>query len=294
MQQIAERDGQSDGSTMSAWLVDAFTSAPLRGGPAFVIEPFCEWPADAQMQAIAAELAQPETAFLRRTAGSDRFGIRWFTPTAEAPLCGHATLAAAHVLFAEEAAGATSLTFDSLGGTLSARKLGTSYELDFPADAPRRIGAPRGLAQALGGRTAEVWCGRQYLCAVLGCEEDVRSFVPDLGAIAAVSNEQGYEKGSLVITAAAEPAKPYDAVSRFFAPLFGIPEDPVTGSAHCMLAPLYAGKTGQRRLRFAQAYPGRGAELECELLADRVLLRGSAVTVVSGSISPLLTGLGLT
>jgi len=267
---------------MRAWLVDAFTSRALAGGPAYVVEPFEAWPEPWILQSLATEFAQPETAFLRRLAQG--FEIRWFTPTAEVTLCGHATLAAAHVLMSELGHSCSSIDFTYVDGRLSARSAGNAYELDFPADKPRPIAAPNGLAEALAGAELEVWAGRQYLCARLASEQRVRAFKPDPRALANISLDHGCEPGSLVITSLADPTSPYDAVSRFFAPLFGIPEDPVTGSAHCMLMPLYAGITGKEKLRFHQAYPGRGGDLECELRGERVVLRGQARTTMRGRV----------
>ena len=271
---------------MKIWTVDAFTTVPFRGNPACIVEPFDRWPDSAWMQKLAAENNQSETAYLKRTAAPDRFAIRWFTPTAEAPLCGHATLAAAHVLFHERATGLLGrrIAFESMSGELSAVRLKAGYELDFPIDRPDPIAPPSGLADVLPGIDFEPWSGRQYLCAILPNEEAVRRYRPNLAMLAAIDNSLGYERGSLVIAAYAEPGRPYDVVSRFFAPLFGIPEDPATGSAHCMLAPLFGAKLGQSPLRFHQAYPGRGADLTCELAGARVLIRGSAVTVCDGNL----------
>ena len=167
---------------MRQWTIDAFAAAPFKGNPACVLEPADAFPADSWMQALAAENNQAETAFLRRTADPARFDLRWFTPALEVPLCGHATLASAHALFAE-----------------------------------------------------------------LGLEAD--------------------------------EGTGFDVVSRFFAPGSGIAEDAATGSMHCMLSPMFADRLGRKTLRFHQAYPGRGADLECEHRGDRVLLRGRAVTV---------------
>ena len=264
-----------------AWLIDAFARRQFGGGPAYVVEAFDEWPSTAWMQNLAGELAQPETAFLRRTGDPSRYGIRWFTPLAEAPLCGHATLAAAHALVREsgEVEPGATVSFDCAGGVLTARSEHDLYLLELPADPPHRIAAPAGLAAVLGTGPHETWAGRQYLCAVLADEASVRDLMADPAELGRIANDEGFEKGSLVVAALADPGRPYDVVSRFFAPLVGIPEDPVTGSAHCMLMPLFAMKLGRTSLDFHQAHPLRGGDLACEVRGDRVLLRGAALTV---------------
>lgn len=267
---------------MRAWLVDAFTSKPFAGGPAYVVAPFEAWPPSSDLQGFATEFAQPETAFLRRL--DEGFEIRWFTPTDEVFLCGHATLAAAHILVTELGHPSSRIDFAYADGHLSATANKGVYELDFPADVPRRIDPPNGLAELLGGIEMEVWAGRQYLCARLLSEREVRAFRPARGAVERVSTDHGCEPGSLLITSLADSTSPYDVVSRFFAPLFGIPEDPVTGSAHCMLMPLYSALLGKQQLRFHQAYPGRGGDLECELRGNRVMLRGKACTTIRGTV----------
>lgn len=268
---------------MRQWTVDAFAAGPFKGNPACVVEPFDAWPDDAWMQALAMENNQAETAYLVRTDDPARFGLRWFTPAKEAPLCGHATLAAAHVLSAE-LGGRETLSFDTLAGELGVRRVGGRYELDFPADPPRRVAPPEGLIEALGFAPLEVWAPRQYLTVLLAREADVRDFIPDLAKIAALGSNGAFERGSLLVAATADARSPYDVVSRFFAPGFGIPEDPATGSAHCVLAPLFKDKLGRATLRFHQAFPGRGGDLECEVAGDRVLLRGAAVTMIEGRL----------
>ena len=269
---------------MRQWTVDAFASGPFRGNPACVLEPFDAWPEERWMQALAQENNQAETAYLRRTADPMRFDLRWFTPGKEAPLCGHATLAAAHVLFTEIGLQPGRVRFDTLSGELSVDGAGDGYEMDFPADPPRRIDPPEGLVEALGFEPLEVWAPRQYLTVFFRDEASVRGFRPDGPKIRAIASDGVFEQGSLLITAPADAASPYEVVSRFFAPSFGIPEDPTTGSAHCILAPLFAEKTGRMTLRFHQAFPGRGGDLECEVRGDRVLIRGRAVTVMESRL----------
>jgi predicted PhzF superfamily epimerase YddE/YHI9 len=228
---------------MKQWTIDAFAVAPFKGNPACVVEPFDQWPEAAWMQALAKENNQAETAFLLRTDDPARFGLRWFTPGMEVDLCGHATLASAHVLLAEVKLKADALTFDTRSGPLIVRASGDGYEMDFPADPPRRTGVVPGLAEALGVEPLEVWAGR-YLVAVLA----------DATAVYAVT------------------------------PGCGVDEDPATGSAHCILAPLYADKLGRAEVRFRQVFPGRGGDIGTVLNGDRVLLRGRAVTVIESAL----------
>ncbi|HEY2659282.1 MAG TPA: PhzF family phenazine biosynthesis protein [Caulobacteraceae bacterium] len=265
---------------MRQWTVDAFAAAPFKGNPACVVEPLDAWPDTAWMQSLAAENNQAETAFLLKTADVDRFGLRWFTPKVEVPLCGHATLASAHTLFRELGNSSPAIRFETLkSGILIVRRLGERIEMDFPADPPRQIQAPEGLADAMGAEPVEVWIG-QYLIAVLNDETAVRNLAPNLAKVEPIGAEASAGRGNLSVVAKADADRDYAVVSRFFAPGSGIAEDPTTGSAHCMLAPLYAGKLGQPNVRFHQAFPGRGGDVEAEMAGDRVLLRGSAVTVV--------------
>lgn len=268
---------------MKQWTIDAFASAPFRGNPACVVEPFDTWPGEGWMQALAMENNQAETAFLLRAGEPDRFGLRWFTPTQEVELCGHATLAAAHALTAELGEGAERLRFETLSGELIVTAQSDRYEMDFPADPPRRTGVPDGLEQALRAPIAEVWAGR-YLVAVVQDEAAVRAADPDLGAIHLIAGEATGGRGNLVVAAQADAGRPYDVVSRFFAPGSGVAEDPATGSAHCILAPLYADKLGRPTLRFHQAFPRRGGDLQCEAAGARVLLRGAAVTTAESRL----------
>ncbi len=268
---------------MRQWTIDAFASGPFKGNPACVVEPFDAWPSATWMQALAAENNQAETAFLLKTSDPARFGLRWFTPALEAPLCGHATLAAAHMLFEELKLDVPLLTFDTLSGPLTVKRAGEGLEMDFPADPPRRTEIPAGLAQALGVQPVEVWAGA-YLVAVLQDEAAVRAVKPDLGALKLIGGEATGGPGQTIVVAQADAGQPYAVVSRFFAPGFGIPEDPTTGSAHCILMPLYGEKLGAETLKFHQAYPGRGGDLECENRGARVLLRGRGFTVIDSRL----------
>ncbi|MDP3803175.1 PhzF family phenazine biosynthesis protein [Brevundimonas sp.] len=269
---------------MRQWTVDAFSATPFKGNPACVVEPFDQWPAADWMQAMAKENNQAETAFLLRTGDPARFGLRWFTPGMEVDLCGHATLASAHVLLAEMDLPAGILTFDTRSGPLAVVRVGQGYEMDFPADPPRPTVMPDGLAGALGVTPLEIWAGR-YLVAVLVDADAVRSVRPDIRALADLQGEAG-ERGQVIVCAPADPMDDVDVVDRFFAPGCGVDEDPATGSAHCILGPLYAAKLDRATVRFRQVFPGRGGDIETETRGDRVLLRGQAVTVVESRLRP--------
>lgn len=277
---------------MRQWTIDAFAARPFEGNPACVVEPFDAWPDAGWMRSLAMENNQAETAFLRRTDDPGRFGLRWFTPAVEAPICGHATLAAAHALFVELGVVAERLAFDTASGQLMVRRMGEAYEMDFPAQPPVRIDPPAGLVEALGVTPREVWASN-YLAVILEDETQVRSLAPDLRALASIPAGPGGEVGNVGVVAPAEQGSTYDLVSRFFAPGSGIDEDPATGSWHCVIAPLFAGRLGKTRLACRQAYPGRGADIDCEAAGERVLLRGSAVTVLAGTlrVAPPPTGI---
>ena len=267
---------------MRQWTVDAFASEPFRGNPACVVEPFEAWPSDDWMQALAKENNQAETAFLLRTSDPARYGLRWFTPGMEVDLCGHATLASAHVLLAELGLDAHALTFDTRSGPLVVRRADEGCEMDFPADPPRRTAVPAGLAEALGVTPVEVWAGR-YLVAVLDSAAAVRDVSPDIRALGTLQGE-AVEIGQVIVCATADSGDDVDVVDRFFGPGCGIDEDPATGSAHCILGPLYADKLGRPTVRFRQVFPGRGGDIGTEMRGDRVLLRGQAVTVIESRL----------
>lgn len=268
---------------MRQWTVDAFAAQAFRGNQACVLEPMGAWPDAAWMQTLAAENNQAETAFLLKTDDPARFGLRWFTPALEVPLCGHATLASGHVLLNELGVATEQLTFDTKSGPLTVRRAGEGYEMNFPAQPPVKVATPPGLAEALGVEPVEVWAAA-YLVAILKDEAAVRACTPDLVALEAVSSSATGGRGNVGVAAFADGGSVYDVVDRFFAPGSGIPEDPATGSLHCILTPLFADKLGKARVNFLQAYPGRGGDLDCELVGDRVLLRGQAVTVLDGNL----------
>ncbi len=268
---------------MRQYLIDAFASRPFKGNPACVVEPFDAWPDDAFLQNLAMENNQAETAYLLKTEDPARFGLRWFTPAMEVRLCGHATLASAHTLFVELGHDADVLTFDTLSGPLHVRRLATRLEMDFPGYMPQALAIPDGIERATDVRPQAVF-GGPALIAQFATEAEVRNLKPDLRELPAYAGSV-YDDRHLVATAPAEPGKPYDAVSRLFAPDMGIDEDPATGSMHCMLGPLYAGQLKKPVIDFYQAHPRRGAEIQAEVRADRVLLRGQALTVMRGALN---------
>lgn len=267
-------------TTLPFFQVDAFAEQAFGGNPAAVM-PLASFLPDATLQAIAAENNLAETAFIV-AEGENRWRLRWFTPTVEVPLCGHATLATAHVLFERLGARGPVLTFSTLSGDLTVAQLDDGrLEMDFPADPPRRTAIPDGLAEALGATPAEVWAG-QYLVAVFETPDEIIGLRPDLAALEKIAGEATRGRGNLAAAAPGDGA-PYDVVSRFFAPGSGIPEDPATGSAHCILAPLFADRLGRADLSCFQAYPGRGGVIGAAVRGDRVLLRGRGRLVIEGA-----------
>jgi predicted PhzF superfamily epimerase YddE/YHI9 len=260
--------------------VDAFTAEPFAGNPAAVC--LLERDEDpAWMQRVAAEMNLSETAFLRPAAEAGRYRLRWFTPTVEVELCGHATLASAHVLWSEGLAGAGQpVRFDTASGPLAARPgTGGTIWLDFPATPAGSVEPPDGLLDALGGGPARfVGLGRFDYLVELAHEAAVRDLAPDVGRLGGLGS-----RGVIVTAAAAPHASGYDFVSRYFAPAVGIDEDPVTGSAHCTLGPYWAGRLGRAELTGFQA-SARGGLVRVRPEGDRVLLGGSAVTVLRGRL----------
>ena len=229
---------------------------------------------DAWMQSVAAELRHSETAFVvpRDDGGYD---LRWFTPAAEVQLCGHATLATAHVLAGQGAAGP--LAFHTHSGVLTAAINDGDIELDFPAQSPAPIDEPQGLAVALGTSLRSTYGNGVDVLVEVADEETVRDLAPDIAALRRVDCR------GVVVTAQANEGSDVDFVSRFFAPRVGVDEDPVTGSAHCALAPFWTRRLGRSSLVGAQLSP-RGGRVGVEVRGDRVMLRGRAVTVLEGSL----------
>ena len=250
--------------------IDAFASRPFEGNPAAVC-PLEAWLPDKLMQSIAAENNLSETAFF--VPDGANYHIRWFTPAAEVELCGHATLASAFVLFNCLGVAGDTVTFDSQSGLLPVQRDGDRIVLDFPAQPPETCDTPPEVVEAFGANPVECLQSAD-LVVVFEHADQVRSADPDIGVLARL------ESRGIIITAAAEE---YDFISRFFAPAVGIPEDPVTGSAHTQLVPYWSGKTGKSRFR-ARQVSARGGDLTCELIGDRVHIGGTAVKYLQGSI----------
>jgi PhzF family phenazine biosynthesis protein len=250
--------------------LDAFATRRFAGNPAAVM-PLDSFLNDAVLQSIAAENNLAETAFLVADGGDYR--LRWFTPTLEVPLCGHATLASAAVVMERLEPRRSQVVFHSASGPLTVRKAEPGYVMDFPARASELVVTPPGLAQALGAVPIEVYANSFNYLARVESAQIVRSLVPDMAAIARM------DRSGVIVTAAGDG--PYDFVSRYFAPAKGVPEDPVTGSAHCMLAPYWAGKLGKTEFRAFQA-SRRGGEIICRLVGDRIELQGCCVFYMEG------------
>ena len=264
--------------TIPFFQVDAFTSRVFGGNPAAVC-PLDSWLDDAVLQAIAMENNLAETAYFV-PMDDGRYHLRWFTPKTEVDLCGHATLAAALVLMEQLKPGLTEVAFDSRSGELRVTKEGDTglYALDFPATPGMRIPANPTLYVALGGvEPLELWQGKLYHMAVYETVNQVRSLAPDMRALGAIPDVFA------VVATAASDSHEADFVSRFFAPAAGIDEDPVTGSAHCMLVPYWSEKLGKPDL-FAQQISARGGDLYCANQGDRVRIAGRGVLFASGAI----------
>jgi len=253
------------------YVVDAFTEKVFSGNPAAVC-PLSEWPDDKTLQSIASENNLSETAFFVRE--NDHYSLRWFTPKVEVNLCGHATLASAHVLFNHLNYSESALHFNSKSGRLVVKKEQDFLQMDFPVNNPSRISSPSQLVRGLGSQPIEVLQSQDTYLAVYENEEDVLSVSPDFGII------EQLDVPYIIITA---KGKSSDFVSRFFAPQVGVPEDPVTGSAHCSLIPYWAETLGKNILHAIQVSKRQGV-LYCEYCDDRVKIGGKAVTYSSGSI----------
>ena len=253
--------------------LDAFTDRRFAGNPAAVVvlEDFFE---DSLLQAIAAENNLPETAFVVPSTGAYR--LRWFTPRVEVPLCGHATLASGAVVLERLEASRAGVVFDTVSGPLTVDREGAGYRMELPARAVRLAARSDALAVALGVEAVETTLDSagNYIVRLVSAEL-VRSLEPDIAAIGRL------DCTGVIVTAAGDG--PYDFVSRYFAPSKGIPEDPVTGGAHCALVPYWAARTGKEEL-FAQQVSQRGGEIVCRLIGDRVQLNGSCVFYLEGHI----------
>jgi predicted PhzF superfamily epimerase YddE/YHI9 len=250
--------------------VDAFTTRLFGGNPAAVVL-LDRWLPDETLLAIAAENNLSETAFVIPRA--DVSSLRWFTPTLEIDLCGHATLGAAYVLFRYCFPSLLRVAFSTRSGDLVVSRAGELLRMDFPSRPGRPLEISDELVAALGERPREALLARDLL-AVFDSEDQVRTFRPDLARIASL------DAFALIVSA---PGESVDFVSRFFAPRAGVPEDPVTGSAHCTLVPYWAGRLGKSRL-VAKQLSVRGGDLLCEIDGERVILAGSAVEYLRGEI----------
>jgi PhzF family phenazine biosynthesis protein len=251
--------------------IDAFTGQLFAGNPAAVC-PLEAWLPDATMQAIATENNLSETAFIiHETTG---WRIRWFTPVTEVKLCGHATLASGWVYFHHLQPDATNVVFNSLSGPLSVTRDDEMLTLNFPMQRAEPVPTPGSLAAALGAEPLEVLAADDWLIR-LDSEETVRNLQPDMSLL------KRLERRGLIVTAT---GKDCDFVSRFFAPKYGIEEDPVTGSAHTKLVPYWADKTGRQHFH-ARQLSARGGELFCELRGERVLISGHAVPYLHGTLT---------
>ncbi len=262
--------------------VDAFASKVFAGNPAAVC-PLDAWLSDEVMQAIASENNLSETAFLvprgasAEGAGAEGAGaeydLRWFTPAHEVDLCGHATLGSAYVVANHLNGGATEVRFHSRSGLLTVTREDELYTMDFPVLPPKRIDDDPAVAEALGAAPRELW-DQMDMMAVFGSEAEVAALAPDMTKLVALDTR------GVIATA---PGETCDFVSRFFAPRAGIPEDPVTGSAHCITTPYWAERLGRNKLS-ARQISARGGALEVELRGERVLISGRVVPYMEGRI----------
>jgi len=251
--------------------IDAFTSRLFSGNPAAVC-PLESWLPDQQMQSIAAENNLAETAFFVPD-GNGGYRLRWFTPQVEVDLCGHATLASAFVVLNDLTPSANSVSFETRSGKLTVSREGDLFSLDFPARPPSETNVYPGLVSALGAKPETILAADDYL-VVYGNEDEVRALKPSMEALVSI------DRFATIVTA---PGKEVDFVSRFFAPGKGVPEDPVTGRAHCTLIPYWSKRLGKKKLHALQVSP-RGGELWCEDRGNRVTISGRAVRFLEGTL----------
>ena len=261
--------------TYPIYQLDAFTDRVFTGNPAAVM-PLDTWLPDETLQAIAMENNLSETAFfvpMNDTRNAD-FHLRWFTPEIEVDLCGHATLASAALLFDHLDYDRDVVRFQTLSGVLTATAQGNRVELDFPSRPGTATRVPDGLAAALGGIEPVGFLRAHKNMAILMNEEEVRAVVPDLDFIAVMEGD------GLIVTAKGDAC---DVASRYFAPHAGIPEDPVTGSAHCTIVPYWVERLGKMQLHCRQV-SARGGDLFCEAAGDRIRIAGRALLYLKGEI----------
>lgn len=256
---------------LDIYQVDAFAEDVFNGNPAAVI-PLFEWLSDDLMQSIAMENNLSETAFFVRKG--EYFELRWFTPESEVDLCGHATLASAYVIYEYLDYTDPAVVFETKSGRLFVDREGDTYSMDFPAWGVREIQVTERVSKALGARPVELYMGERDMMAVFENEEDIRSLRPDFRLVSQLD-------GMCMICTA--PGLDYDFVSRTFVPEEGIPEDPVTGSAHCTLVPFWANRLDKTEFSAFQASK-RGGILKCEHMGDRVKIAGKGVTYMKGTI----------
>jgi PhzF family phenazine biosynthesis protein len=252
--------------------VDAFTDRLFGGNPAGVC-PLDKWLPDDIMQKIAMENNLSETAFFIRK--DNRFHIRWFTPKVEVNLCGHATLASAHVIFHYLDFNGATVSFESRSGILNVNREGDLLVLDFPANKPVRTALPDDFVQALNITPVQCFRGKEDYLLLYKSQQEIEALMPDFRYLEKV------DARAVIVTA---PAEKVDFVSRFFAPRVGVDEDPVTGSAHTVLIPFWAEKLGKTEMKALQL-SRRGGTLFCRLRGDRVDIGGNAVTFIKGEIS---------
>lgn len=256
---------------LDLYQVDAFADEVFGGNPAAVI-PLFEWLSDDLMQNIAQENNLSETAFFVRKG--EYFELRWFTPESEVELCGHATLASAHVLYEYLDYSDPVVVFETKSGRLLVDRENGKYSMDFPAWTVREIQVTERVSKALGDRPTELYMGERDMMAVFDTEEQIKNLTPDFRLVSQLD-------GMCMICTA--PSLDYDFVSRTFVPEAGIAEDPVTGSAHCSLVPFWAARLNKTEFKAYQASK-RGGLVDCQHLGDRVKIAGHAVTYLKGSI----------
>jgi PhzF family phenazine biosynthesis protein len=256
---------------LKIYQVDAFAAGLFKGNPAAVV-PLTRWLADELLQQIAMENNLSETAFF--VSEGNQFHIRWFTPKAEVRLCGHATLATAHVLFNELGYQGELLTLESLSGILTVKKVEDQLQLDFPADFAREVESIEAFTKAFGAEPTTTFKGKTDYLLLFDSEETIKNIQPDIQLLRSTP-----ARGIIVTAKGSE----VDFVSRFFAPSVGVNEDPVTGSAHTLLIPFWANRLGKTKLTALQL-SARGGQLWCTLSGDRVLIAGKAVTYLKGEI----------
>lgn len=264
---------QSNAMKIDLYQVDAFASHVFEGNPAAVC-PLHKWLPDQLMQRIAMENNLSETAFLVEENG--HYQLRWFTPEAEVELCGHATLASAHVLFEHLGYARDTIYFQTKSGELAVRREEDLLVMEFPSNPPKKVSSPEGIEEALGTTPLESYKSMDYLF-LLENENEVKNLEPNLWKLKSLDTR------GVIVTAPSE-TEGIDFVSRFFAPAVGVNEDPVTGSAHTILTPFWAERMGRTKFNARQT-SRRGGTVHCRLNGDRVELAGKAQTYMHGTIS---------